>query len=248
VFKALGLSALVLGLMALAASSAQAEAGAKWTVGGTDAGTLKASVQLGALTGTGKAVLSTKIGGTSVKFLTTATPELIGVKLEGEGKLTTGGKVKFTGVHTELGNSGTASGPCKPLGTAEADATLGIITSAAGKGELVLHENAATKVKSGVTKIQPESGTVFGKLFFGAECSLPEEVPVITKAGGNGLVLTDPLGVGNELVTHEITELAALTELWTISVTEEHKATVTGSASVVLTSPHNALKWKGTPG
>jgi hypothetical protein len=243
VFKALGLSALVLGLMALVASSAQAEAGAKWTVGGTDAGTLKAKVVLNSLVG-GEATLLTKIGGASVSFLTKTTPTLNGVSLEGEGKLTTGGTVTFKGITTDL--NGSASAVCTPLGTSEVDSTLGVITSNKGKGELVLHETGG--VKSGVTQIKPETGNVFGKLFFGEECSLPEEVPIITKAvGGRGLVLSDPLGVGNELVTHQITQ-HSLTELWAISETEEHKATIDGTANVGLETPHNALKWKGTPG
>jgi hypothetical protein len=260
-FKALGLCALVLGLMAIAANGAQAEAGAKWTVASTDAGTLKASVQLGELTGTKKAVLSTEIGKAKVKFLTSVTPQLIGVSLEGTGKLTTGGKVKFTGIDTELKESGTASAVCKPYGElGEKEASLGEVVSRAGKGELYLHSGA------GVTKVVPETGNVFGTLYFGEFCSLPEEVPVITRLTilaeltvegkkvvdyevGNGLVLKEPLGkLGTEETSHEISELAALTELWAISETTEHKATVEGSATVVLSGIHSGLKWKGTPG
>jgi hypothetical protein len=215
---------------------------ARWKVNGTDAGTLKAEVKISKLT-TAKATLKSKIGGTEVKFNTTTTPELIGVSLEGGGTLTTGGKVKFTGVSTELASSGKESIPCKPLGTAGSDPTLGIITSSEGKGGIKLHEGNA------VTYLLPKTGTIFGKLFFGEECSLPEEVPIITKAEtGNGLVITDPLGVGNELVEHEITELAALTELWVISETAEHKATIEGKAGVILTGgTHTGLKWRGEP-
>lgn len=216
------------------------EAGSKWTVSGTDAGTLKAGVQLTSLVG-GSATLLTKIGGASVSFLTSTTPTLNGVSLEGSGTLTTGGTVTFKGVTTDL--NGKASAVCTPLGTAGNDGTLGVITSSKGKGGLVLHTGGV-----GVTQIKPETGNVFGKFFFGEECSLPEEVPIITKASsGRGLVLSDPLGIGNELVTHQITQ-HSLTELWAISETEEHKATIDGTANIALTGAHTGLKWKGTPG
>jgi hypothetical protein len=100
-----------------------------------------------------------------------------------------------------------------------------------------------------VTKILPKEGNVFATLFFGEECSLPAEVPVITKKeGGKGLILKEPKGVlGTEQTTHEISE-NSLTELWTISETEEHKATIDGTGVVALTSPHVGVSWKGTPG
>jgi hypothetical protein len=261
VFKALGLTALVLGLMAMLAGSAQAEAGAKWTVGGvvtgSEAASLKAEVQIKELLkikaeeAEPTAILLTKIAGAKVWFLTHKVPQLsTGVKLEGEGKLTTGGKVTFTGVTTDLNEK--ASAVCTPLGTAGNDATLGTITSKEGKGELVLHEFKNAKgetVKEGVTQIKPVTGNVFATLFFGEECSLPAEVPVITKkTEGKGLVLKEPLGkLGTEELTHEITE-NSLTELWTISETEEHKATIDGTAVVNLVGAHVGKIWKGTPG
>jgi hypothetical protein len=278
VFKALGLTALVLGLMAIAAGSAQAEAGSKWTVGGvvtgSEAASLKAEVQLKELLkikpeeAEPTAILLTKIAGAKVWFLTHVTPKLVGVKLEGEGKLTEGGTVEFTKVTTDLNEK--ASPPCTPLGTAGNDATLGTIISKEGKGELVLHEfkNAeGVTVKEGVTQIKPKSVTsnVFATLFFGEECSLPAEVPVITKLGaelekeeggkkvkffdiGKGLVLKEPKGkLGTEELTHEITE-NSLTELWAISETEEHKATIDGTGVVNLIGAHSGKIWKGTPG
>jgi len=261
VFKALGLSALVLGLMAIVAGSAQAEAGASWKVGGTDAGTLKAKTTITELLG-GSATLLTKIAGAKVWFLTKTTPELVGVSLEGEGKLTTGGKVTFKGITTDLNEK--ASPVCTPLGTKASEdpkgLTSGTITSREGKGELVLHQLIEKKiveekvveetVKEGVTQIKPVTGNVFATLFFGEECSLPAEVPVITKKEtGKGLVLREPLGkLGTASLTHEITEVPALTELWAISETEEHKATIDGTGVVGLTTPHNAITWNGTPG
>jgi hypothetical protein len=254
--RGIGLCALVISLMAMLAGSAQAETGAKWTVSGTEAGSLKAEVQLKELLkikteeAEATAILLTKIAGAKVWFLTHKTPELIGVKLEGEGKLTTGGKVKFTGVTTDLNEK--ASAVCTPLGTAGNDATLGTLTSKEAKGELVLHEfkNEKSEIfKEGVTQIKPVTGNVLATFFFGEECSLPAEVPIITKKeSGKGLVLKEPkCTLGTEEVTHEISE-NSLTELWTISETEEHKATVDGTAVVNLVGAHLGLKWKGTPG
>jgi hypothetical protein len=213
--------------------------GWRWWVASADAATLPSGIQVTKLT-TAKATLKTKIGGAEVKFTTSTAPELVGVKLEGEGKLTTGGQVKFTGLTTEL--SGKASAPCTPLGTAGNDSTLGSITSNKTKGNLVSHGG------DGVVQVLPETANTFGKLFFGEECSLPEEVPLITKSKeAKGLVLKDPLGIGSELKEHEIAELAALTELWVISETVEHKATVEGKAAVGLTGAHSGLAWRGAP-
>jgi hypothetical protein len=208
-----------------------------WSVEGKDTKELSAGAQITKLT-SAKATLKTKIGGAEVKFTTSSAPELSGIKLAGEGKLSAGGTVKFKGVTTEL--NGKASAVCTPLGTAGNDTTLGSITSQKLSGALVLHEGG------GVTQLLPETGTVLGTLFFGGECALPKEVPLITKKEtGKGLVLTDPLGISKELVEHEATQLSALTELWAISETEEHKATLEGSAAIGLTSPHSGLKWKG---
>lgn len=235
---ALGLCALVVGLMAIVVSGAQAEAGAKWTVAGTDAGTLKAQIQISKIT-TGKLILKTRIAGAEVKLTTSTTPKLNGISLEGEGRLT-GGTLSVQGVATELNSK--ASAVCTPLGTPGNDSTLGVFTFNKVKSELVLHES------TGVIQVKPEVGTVFGHFFFGEECSLPEEVPMITKKEGKGLALTDLLGIGNELVEHEFTELPALSELWVISETAEHKKTVEGNLRVGLAGAHSGLKWKGTPG
>jgi hypothetical protein len=211
----------------------------RWSVESQDAKELSAGVEITKLT-SAKATLKSKIAGTEVKFTTSTAPELSGIKLEGEDKLTTGGTVNFKGVTTEL--NGKASAACTPLGEKGKEASLGTITSKKTKGGLRSYEESAA------TQVLPETGNVFATLFFGKECSLPEEVSVITKKEtGEGLVLTDPLGIGKELTEHEITELAALTELWLISETAEHKATIEGEAAVDLSGSHNGLEWSGTP-
>jgi hypothetical protein len=249
-FKALGLFALVLGLMAIVAGSAQAEPNSKWTVGGTDACTLKAEVQLEKLLKlkpedpTALGILLTKIGGAQVWFLTQTTPELIGAKLECSGSVTSGFKVRFLGVTTDINIK--SSPVCTPLGTPGNDGTLGTITTEPLKGLLVLHEVEGKKV--GVVEIKPKTGNVFANLFFGEECSLPEEMPIIGLVDGKGVFLKEPRGtLGTEELTHEFTE-NSLTELWAISETAEHKATLDGTAVAKLGGTHASKIWKGTPG
>ena len=209
-----------------------------WSVESLDAKELPAGVQITKLT-SDKAKLKAKIAGAEVKFTTSTSPALAGIKLAGEDALTVG-TVKFKGVTTEL--NGKVSSVCTPLGEAGKDASLGTITTAKMKGHLVSHEGG------GAIQLLPETGNVLGTLYFGEECSLPEEVSVMTKKEtGKGLVLTDPLGIEEELTEHEITELSALTELWLISESAEHKATIEGKAAVGLTSSHSGLKWSGTP-
>lgn len=242
--RALGLCALVFGLMTLTASAVQAEAGAKWTVGGTDAGTLKAAVQATTLIN-GKGVLKSKIGGAEVKFKKIIEPpKLISLSLEGGGLITTGSQVKFEGISTEL--NGKSSEVCSPLQNPIFDFSLGEVLTNKLKGELYLH-TAGSGWGRNVVRILPETGNVFAKLFFGEECSLPEEVPVITKSGGNGLVLKEPFGFSTESTGHEIVP-GTLTELWLISETEEHKANLEGALIVALSGAHLTVQWKGTPG
>jgi hypothetical protein len=211
----------------------------RWWVEGKDTKELTAETQVTKLT-TAKATLKAKVAGAEIKFTTSTAPELVGTKLTGEGGLASGATVKFKGVTTEL--NGKASSVCAPLATAGNDGTLGMITTNKLSGGLVLHEGG------GVVQLQPETGTVMATLFFGAECSLPEKVNVITKEEtGKGLVLTDPLGFGKETTEHEVVELSALTQLWLISETSEHKATLEGGAAVGLSGSHKGLKWKGKP-
>jgi hypothetical protein len=246
----LGLCAVVLGVMAFSASAAQAETGAKWLIlteetfknekGETEhkvktAEELSAAVQ-GELENSDGSLLS-KIVGIKVKFLCTAAT-LIGVKLEGNGSLTSGGRVKFTGCVTYLNEE--LAPECEPKTTGE---PLGTLLSNEGKGLLVLHE-PSPGVKEGVTRIEPKVGTTFITLTLGASCPIGNTVPIIGK-----LFVKDCEGkLTTHLVTHLIEELKALTKLWTISETPEHVATIDGSAKVFLAGVgHAGLAWGGMP-
>jgi hypothetical protein len=229
--KALGLCAMVLGLMAFSASAAQAEAGANWMVKGANVtSTLLPNVQITEIENN-SAILHTKIAGALVEYLCTSA-KLTGANLELEGKLTNGGKVKFTGCVTIL--NGSLSPACVPK---SAGLGNGEIESLAGKGLMELHEGKP------VTKIEPSTGENFAVIKHGGECSLPESVPVKGK-----LVIADGKGEGDkELVTHLIVE-HKLSHLFVISDTAEHLAVIKGSANAALTGAHVEMAWSGLPG
>ena len=246
----LGLCAVVLGVMAFSASAAQAESTAVWLIlteetfknekGETEhkvkTGAELPAVVEGSLENNEGSLLS-KITGIAVQFKCTAAT-LVGVKLEKEGKLTEGGKVKFTGCKTFL--NGAEATECVPHSGSEPAGTL---LSNEGKGLLVLHEPSAG-VKEGVTRIEPKTGATFITLTLGASCPIGNSVPIIGK-----LFVKDCEGkLTTHLVKHLIEELKALTKLWTISETAEHVATIDGSAMVFLGSPHTGLAWGGMPG
>ena len=228
--KALGLSAMLFGLMAFSASGAQA---AQWMLSGNNV----SSALLPAITITEienkSASLLTEIGGAKVTFLCTAA-ELTGAKLEAAGKLTEGGKVKFTGCVTLL--NGSPSAVCTPK---TAGQPAGTILSNEGKGQLVLH--VTETANEGLTRIEPvTAGGNFAVMEFGEECSLPELVPV-----KGVLYIKDCKGEGEvELVEHLI-EQGPLTHLFVISDTPEHAANIDGSAFAALAGAHAGMKFSG---
>jgi hypothetical protein len=201
-----------------------------WWVESTEAKVLPAEAQVTKLT-SAKATLKTKILGAEVKFTTSTAPELVGVKLNGEGKLANGAQVKFKGLTTEI--NGKVSAACKPPET---------VTSNKLKGGLLSHEEGV------YVQLTPETGTTLATLQLGELCSLGEKVPLITNKEGKTVTLTDPLGIGKELKEHEVIEFPSLTELWAISATAEHKATLEGGAAVGLTGAHAGFKWNGKTG
>lgn len=239
--KALGLCAMVLGLMAFSASAAQAEPNARWMINGLNivekepkAGvetTLLPAVGIAEIEG-GSATLVTTIAGAKTEFLCTAA-DLTGAKLEKEGRITEGGKVKFSNCVTLL--NGSLSKVCVPKGGGEA---FGSILSDTGKGLIVLHENAS-KVKETLTRISPTRVDLrFALLEFGEECSLPEKVGVF-----GHLYIQDGASASAEKEFHLIKQ-GPLTKLWVISDTAEHAANIVGSAWAGLIGEH---KGTGTP-
>jgi hypothetical protein len=229
----LGLCAVVFGVMAFAASGAQAEATANWLIlnaksevktGAELSATVAGNLETG-VTG----ILLTEVLKIPTRILCTSAT-LIGVSLEGTGSLTNGGKVQFSSCTVDT--NGTLNEKCKPkAGGAE----VGTILTNAGKGLLVLIGGVAR------TRIEPKEGETFATINMGAECPIGESIPVRGK-----LVIQD-----SEVTTHKekhlITEDTVNTDLWVLNKTEEHKAKIDGSAEVFLTGAHATLSWSGDP-
>jgi hypothetical protein len=238
--KLLGLSAMLLGLMAFA-SGAQAKG--VWMVNGVDVtSTLLPPIQIKEIeelkllpTDQGRhLVLLTKIAGAEVKILCTGA-ELVGVKLETEGRLTTGGQAKFTGCETFL--NGTLSAACVPKSKEQ---PAGTVLSEKGKGLMGLFEVHGVNQK--LTEIKPEAGENFAVLKFSGECSLPESVPV-----KGSLFIKDCLGaLETESLDHliEVDNLAS--HIYVISLTVEHEVELHGSVIVAIKGePDNDKPWSG---
>ncbi len=167
--KALFLSGLVLGLMAMSSSAAQAsEAAAKWLLDGVDIGANRPQLVIKEIEGKTASLEFTTKGGTNVLILCTTAEFDEGGKLEPEGKLSLG-RIKFKGCVTLLNE--VVSAACKPAGGGTA-AKSGEILSLKGKGEILLDE---TKER---VKISPDEGTKFAVIELGATCAIGETVNV----------------------------------------------------------------------
>jgi hypothetical protein len=220
--KALGLSAVVLGLMAFGAGAARA---ANWMVGANNVtSTLSPEIQIKEIEelialpkGEKHLVLLTKIGGTKVNILCTGA-SLVGVQLETGGKLTEGGKAKITGCETFL--NGTLSAVCVPKSFGQANGT---VASEEVKGQLGLFGFKK------LIQIQPKTGENFAVLRFGGECPLPESVPI-----KGTLFIKDCFNIETSSLDHLIEVDNAESHIFAISDTAEHKVELHGSVLVMI--------------
>jgi hypothetical protein len=226
--KVLSLCAMALSLMAFSAGAAQAETGANWMLNGSN-------VTSGLLPGVDLfsfPLLRTQIAGAGVEYECSGA-KLLGTKLETAGKLTSGGKAKATGCVTYL--NGSLSTICVPRSAGLAN---GEIETLALKGLMELSAGEP------VAKISPKEGETYVVIRHGEECSLPEQVPVKGK-----LVIEDIFNQGDvELTSHTIGEESFLSQMYVISNTFEHAATLSGLTSASLSGAHSGLKWSGLPG
>lgn len=232
--KALGLCAVVLGVMAFSASAAQAEVGAVWMVKGADIvnKTLLPVVDITEIENK-TVTLLTNIAGALVHYLCTGA-KLIGVHLEPEGKLTTGGKVRFTGCITILNKA--VSAVCVPK---SAGLLAGEIQTLGAKALIELHNGEP------VTRIEPETaGGNFAVIEHNVAggCSLPEKVPV-----KGVLILEDCKSEGDVEKPNHLIKENVLSELYVISLTPEHLAVIDGSAIAELTGTHKGVNWSALP-
>jgi hypothetical protein len=234
--KALGMCALVLGLMAVWAGAAQAEfTGGTWTYFNSS-GQLKtfegalAEPELGAKVDVTVVLHAEALEGTKVLYECKAISAAAGSKIKAGGVAL--GKVKFTECVTFL--NGVASAPCKPKG--------GSVTTNLIKTQTLLHKLAEGTIdKILIAEGETEAGAAanFATIESEGACALGTKIPV------GGKVATLPSNPTTHEVEHLITAFPALTSAWILSNTPEHKASILGSGWVFLTGAHSGLKFAG---
>lgn len=241
--KALGLFTLMLGLMALTASAAQAEKGAAW-------GYINKSSEL-KLFGAGleptigievEELKDEKDPGKHMVLLTEILKKKVAIlckemttdiKLKAEGQLL--GLLTFHQCIIKVG--GVTLAACEP----HSGASKGIIKSLELVGLIRLHVLTEKETDKTVEIFPDEGSNALAHIETGPECSIGEELLI----GGVFSVQDCQHFFSTHLVTHLVEEFPALTKLWVVSNTAEHKATIDGSANVFLVGAHAGLLWAG---
>ena len=232
--RAIGLCLALAGLMAVGASSAQAEVGSYWLVKGVKVITLLPEVT-GELENKHGVMLG-EIGGQGIHTLCTALTFVAGSHLLAEGGLL--GKLLFSGCLLlklkVLGGATEVLTACTPAG--------GHMTTELTKGLIVLHKLGDGKLHS-IIVLEPNAGTTFGVISSGEECALGEKITFSGK-----LALKDcKEAFLTDQVTHLFEEFAPLTELF-INGNKANKAIIDGSVNVKLVGAvHAGLTWAGHP-
>jgi hypothetical protein len=206
---------------------AVSQADADWRVKGVSLTTLSPEVVAEAEKG-GLTFLSKVIG---VKFeLSCNSMLMIGVKLQAEGKIATGAKLKFQGCTTKL--NGTISKACEPN---NGGVEPGVWVTKELKGLLALRKSVP------VVRFVPSSGEVLTTWEFSKECA------IFTKASLIGIISLKAIELTTEVELH-LFEGGSFGDLWLISKTAEHETSIDGSAIFRLFFPHSGMPWSGVPG
>jgi hypothetical protein len=239
---------MVFALMAFGATGAHAEKGAVWLILDAEK-KVKTGAELHAeisLTLESPAVLHSEILKIKTLFLcTTIKAEnallqeqgIIGSTVTtGELKEGRGSQIKFSGCTTDLnGNEAAECVPTDPVGG------KGTIVTKLGHALAKLHELKVDGVKDDTFEILPDTGlgTTFATIVLPAGCPIGTSVPVI---GSLSLKDCENLALVH-MEKHLVEPFAALTELFTISKTAEHAATLLGSAWALLVGLHKDFLW-----
>jgi hypothetical protein len=237
--KALGMCALVLGMMAMWAGAARAEeTGGKWTYLNpstgllkTFEGTLSEPTVTGELETSTVSVLHAKVlGGTSLLYECTSIT-VAGGKLQPGGTAT--GRFIFHGC--ELFLNGVLSKNCMPKahGTQE-----GLIETTQLKAVMLLRKLADGTVDK-IFTMEPTGSTSFAFVESTEACSIGQKVTV------GGKTAFQVLNPAEHLVRHLVSVFAPLMHLWIISDTAEHSAQLLRSMEFFLTGSHQNFKWAG---
>lgn len=236
--RALGLCALVLGLIAFGVSNAQAETGAKWRVNGADVGSLAPSLVITELENkTGSLLFVTK-GGTHVLILCTDLDWDVLVQIVGGGVVILG-RVVLPGcrilLNEKVASNCQVHSPSKPNGEILSERINGSINLDVGN-DLVKFtpENAAGATSKLLAVIE-----------LGELCAIGESINIETTELGEGLWVKD-IGGNTGFLTESTTHLVVegLSKLLALG----QPAKLIGSAVVALGGAHSGLKWSGVPG
>jgi hypothetical protein len=250
--KALGLCALLLGLMAFA-STAQAEPGSYWSLINAKGELIKLpgaedllpETELEIENKTGELLFTTK-SGTKVAILCTAVNWDEGGLLIAEGGIKLG-RLLFKGCITKL--NGTTSAACKPKSGGAASGE--ILTE---KFKVLIFLDEVGGVKEDYYKILPEdkeskASKLLAKLELGLECAIGETVNVEEKTLDDGPWLKDCPAEGKtskeralEYRVEHLLEEALPGTLLALG----QPATIDGSLLVRLIGTHLGLKFRGT--
>jgi hypothetical protein len=235
--KALGMCALVLGLMAVWAGAAQAEnTGGSWTY--ELAGALKtfegvlAEPSIGGELEPGEAVLHAEVLGGTKLLYDCAELKVVEGKLKANGVVL--GRLVFHSCKTLL--NGATSANCAPNAKG---IHPGLIETNLIKGQMLLHKLASGAVDKIVVAEPDEVGGSFAFVESSAACSIGLKVLI-----GGKFAIQDQQP-STHLEVHLINEFLPLTDLFVISKTAEHKAEILGSAKAFLTGAHATYKWAG---
>jgi hypothetical protein len=244
-----GLCAMMFALMAFGATGAHAEKGAVFLILDAEK-KVKTSVELHAvvsLTTDTLTILHSEILKIKVLFLCT-TIELLNAKLQEEGiigkevvttgelKEGRGSQVKFSGCTTDL--NGAEAPECVPTDPVGGKGT--IITKLA-HALAKLHELKVDGVKHDVIEVLPDTGlgTTLVIMNFPASCPIGTSIPVI-----GSLALKDCQNLALvHLEKHLLEVFTPLTELFVVSKTAEHAATLLGSWWALLVGEHKDFLW-----
>jgi hypothetical protein len=238
--RLLGLCAMALGLMALSVTGAHAE-GTWLILNGKKE--VKTGVELPAIVELEKdsSVLTLHTEILKIKVLILCTEiKAVNAKIFGAGAVGKGpgeekeSQVLFSGCTTDL--NGVAEPKCIPTDPTDG---AGFIVTKLGHALAALHELAADKVKDDIVLIEPDVGNTFATIVLPAGCVLGTSIPVIGK-----LALKDCENMALvHLVKHLFESFNALSTLFVISETAEHKTTVSGSAWGKLGGAHAGLAY-----
>jgi len=230
---------MALGLMAFGAVGAQAEG--TWLI--LKEGIVKTGAELPAVLELEKDssvyVLHTEILTLKILFLCTGI-RAVNAKIFGLGAVGKGpgeekeSKILFSGCDVDI--NGQLFPECTPKDPTDGE---GFIVTKFLHALAGLHELKADKVKDDIITVLPDEGETFATISLPAGCPIGTSVPVIGK-----LALKDCENLAlTHLVKHLLEPFTELTELWTISKTAEHKATLLGSVWAKLGGEHAGLSW-----